>query len=395
VPISSRFRDAARLSLGGLGDARAAARAAGRPLIDLGMGEPREEVPAAVRDRAAQALAPYLPYPRPGGTPELREAIAGWSRRRFGRDLDPERAILPTSGSKEAIFSLPLLVVDRAAGKDVVVVTTPGYPIAAAGALYAGAEVLELPLREEHGFLPDLAAIPGEVWPRIAAFWINYPNNPTGAAADAAFLAELARRARAHDFVLACDEAYWELWLERPSASALELDDLRNVLVLCSLSKRGSMPGYRSGFVAGDPELIAAFRTLRSQTGTVPPAFVQAAAAAAWADDDQPSRLREVLGRRREVLAAALTDAGFRCTGELAVFTWAAVPAGETSASVTDWLLANGVLVAGGHLFGAAGEGFVRFASVATDTEIAAAAAVIRAFGAAPTRSRRRVTPGE
>jgi acetylornithine aminotransferase len=378
--LSSRFQAANRYSLGELGDARAQARAEGRALIDLGMGEPREPVPAAVREAAIAGIAPYLPYPRPGGDPALRESIAAWAQRRFGRQLDPEREIIPTSGSKEAIFSLALLTVDRDAGRDVVVTTTPAYPIPAAGALYAGAELLELPLREEGRFLPDLGAIPAEVWPRIALFWINYPNNPTGAALDRAWLAELAGRAREYDFLLASDEAYWELWLDAPSPSALELEDLSGVLVFGSLSKRGSMPGYRSGFVAGDAELVEAMRRLRTQTGTVPPAFVQSAAAAAWADDEQPARLRELLGRRRRILAGALSAAGFRCCGESAVFIWAAVPDGETSQSVSAWLLEHGLLAAGGHLFGPAGEGYVRFATVATDDEIDAAAELVRAF---------------
>lgn len=382
MALSARFRGASGFHLGALGDARAAARAAGTPLIDLGMGEPRETVPEHVRRGAVDGLLPYLPYPRPGGTPELRGAIAGWAGRRFGVTLDPERQIIPTSGSKEAIFSLALLAVDPAAGKDVVVATTPGYPIPAAGAIYAGASLVELPLLEEHRFLPDLDTVSAEVWSRIAVFWINYPNNPTGAGADAGVIARLAALAREHDFILASDEAYWELWLNEPTASAFALADLRNVLVFGSLSKRGSMPGYRSGFVAGDPSLIGALRTLRSQTGTVPQAFVQAAAAVAWGDDEQPARLRSLLGRRRAVLVEALTAAGFRCTGDSSVFVWAAVPSGWTSAGVADWLLARGVLAAGGHLFGAAGEGYVRFASVATDEEIASAADVIRALGA-------------
>jgi aspartate/methionine/tyrosine aminotransferase len=380
VRLSARFRGAMDYHLGALGDARAAARAAGTPLIDLGMGEPREVVPAYIREQAVQGLLPYLPYPRPGGTVELRTAIAGWTERRFAVGLDPERQIIPTSGSKEAIFSLALLAVDPPAGKDVVVATTPGYPIPAAGAIYAGAELLELPLLEGNRFLPDLDAIPAELWSRIAVFWVNYPNNPTGAGADEAFLARLADLAREYDFILASDEAYWELWLHAPTASALALEDLRNVLVFGSLSKRGSMPGYRSGFVAGDPALIDALRSLRSQTGTVPQAFVQAAAAAAWTDDEQPARLRAVLGRRRAVLVGALTATGFRCSGESSVFVWAAVPDGSTSTGVAAWLLERGVLAAAGNLFGAAGDGYVRFASVATDDEIAAAADVIRRF---------------
>jgi acetylornithine aminotransferase len=344
------------------------------------MGEPREPVPPTIRDHARSALGDYMPYPRTVGREALRQAIAGWANRRFAVDLDPACQILPTSGSKEAIFSLALLLVDAASGRDLVVTTTPGYPIPAAGALYAGARLVELPLLEENGFVPDLDAIAPDDWERIAVFWINYPNNPTGATLSQSLLAGLGRRAREYDFVLACDEAYWELWLDQPSPSAFELADLENVLVFGSLSKRGAMPGYRSGFVAGDQRLIEALRSFRSQTGTTSPEFIQAAAAAAWADDEMPARLRERLGHRRAILENALQDSGFRCTGDTCVFIWAAVPPGATSAGVAERLISSGVLTAPGPMFGPSGEGYVRVAAVATDAEVETAADLIRSL---------------
>jgi acetylornithine aminotransferase len=387
--VPDRVQKALAYSLGNLGELRASARAQGRTLIDLGMGEPREPVSPAVGEALAAAIPERSGYPRTGGIEPLRQAIAAWAGRRYGIDLDPAAQIIPTAGSKEAIFSLALIAVDADAGRDVVVTTTPGYPIPAAGGRYAGARVLELPLLEANRFLPDLDAIDDETWSRIALFWVNYPNNPTGAAADPAFLAGLAARAREHGFLLCSDEAYSELWRSAPPASALALEDLTNVLTFGSLSKRAAMAGYRSGFVAGDPEAIALLRAFRTQTGTTAPEFVQRAAAVAWLDDATPARLREIFGRRRAVLAGALQRAGFRCGGELSLFIWAAVPDGETSSSVAEALLARDVLVAPGDMFGAAGAGYVRLAVVAADEEIERAAAIIESLTAQPVDSSR------
>src|SRR5262249_24329816 len=203
-------------------------------------------------------------------------AIAGWISRRFAADVAPDD-VMPTLGSKEAIFSFAQVVLDPPGGKDVVVITEPSYPVYERGAGVAGARVELLPLREEHGFLPDLDAVAAETWDRAALVWVNYPNNPTCACAPLELYERLAALARAHDFVLASDEAYTELWFTEPPASALQLDDLTNVLVFNTLSKRSSMTGYRSGFVTGDPEPIAALRHFRPSIGPAPQEVVQRA----------------------------------------------------------------------------------------------------------------------
>ena len=254
---------------------------AGRRVIDFGVGDPREETPALVRDALKEAIGPISSYPRAAGLPPLRGAIAAWAERRYGARLDADTQILPTLGSKELVFSLAQAVLDPAAGKDLVLTTAPGYPIPERGARYAGGDVARLRLTEERQFLPDLDAIGDERWSRASVLWLNYPNNPTGAVAPLSFLADAAERCRAHDVLLASDEAYSELWFgEEAPPGALQLGDLSNVLVLNTLSKRSSMTGYRSGFAAGDPTLIAALQRLRPAVGVTPQEFVQRASVA-------------------------------------------------------------------------------------------------------------------
>ena len=153
-------------------------------------------------------------YPRALGLPELREAIADWVGRRFGVVLDPEREVIPTLGSKEAICSFAQVALDPGSGRDTVVVTEPGYPVAERGTRFAGGEVVHLPLLEERGFLPDLDGVDPAIWRRAAVVWTNYPNNPTGVTAPRSFYERLASLAAEHDFLVASDEAYSELWFE-------------------------------------------------------------------------------------------------------------------------------------------------------------------------------------
>jgi histidinol-phosphate/aromatic aminotransferase/cobyric acid decarboxylase-like protein len=160
-----------------LTDARARLLAAGVDVIDFGIGEPREETPPFLREAVARAIEPVSRYPLAEGLPELRAAIAGWAARRFGVALDPDTEIVPTLGSKEAVFHLA-----AALGGELVVVPQPAYPVYERGAVFAGKSVHEVPLRAADGFLPDLDAVPADVWARTAILWLNYPNNPTAAA---------------------------------------------------------------------------------------------------------------------------------------------------------------------------------------------------------------------
>jgi succinyldiaminopimelate transaminase len=378
VPLSPVLRTTATYPFVRLNEAAAARRAQGLEVIDLGMGDPREPTDPAILQALRDGLRERMGYPAAVGLPELREAVTGWVERRFGVALDADTQVIPTLGSKEAIFSFAQVVLDVSGGRDTVVVTEPGYPVSGRGAVFAGARVVELPLREEHRFLPALDDVPREVWERTALVWLNSPNNPTGAVAPLELLARLAALAREHDFVLASDEAYSELWFDEPPPSALQLGDLTNVVVFNTLSKRSSMTGFRSGFVAGDTALVAALRRFRPNVGTAPQEFVQRASVVAWADEDHVVRARATYRRKRELLLDALERKGLRDAGGPAtMYLWIAVPAGETSESHAARLLQAGVLVTPGSYLGPSGEGYVRYALVPTEEECARAAAIL------------------
>ena len=356
-----------------LNEAARRVEARGVEVIDFGTGDPREPTDPKIKQALIDGLRDRMGYPAAVGLAELREAIAAWAQRRFGTTLDPDTEIIPTLGSKEAIFSFAQVVVDIERGKDTVAYTEPGYPVYERGALFAHARALALPLLEENGFLPDLDAIDEWTLNRLAVLWVNYPNNPTGATAPLNFYEQAAELARTHGFVLASDEAYTELWFDEPPASALQLDDLTNVAVFNTLSKRSSMTGYRSGFVAGDPELVAALRAFRPTVGTAPQEFVQRASVVAWGDETHVERARETYGRKRQLFLEFFARKGVRVTGSAAtMYLWLAVPRSEVSESseaFAERLLEHGVLVAPGSYLGAAGEGYVRLALVPSEDD--------------------------
>ncbi len=353
--------------------------AAGIEIFDFGQGDPREPTDPLIRQALVDALPETRGYPKAEGLPELREAIAGWLGRRFGIEVDPETEIVPTLGSKEAIFSFAQVVVDPVGGKDTVLVTEPGYPVPERGALFAGARVVHVPLAEENRFLPDLDALDPDTLARTAVLWLNYPNNPTAAVAPLDLYERAAELAAEHDFLLASDEAYSELWFHEPPPSALEVSDRSNVVVFNTLSKRSSMTGYRSGFVAGPGWVMDALRAYRPTVGTAPQEFVQRASVAAWNDEEHVVRARDVYRRKREVLLGALEALGWRVAGsDATMYLWVAVPAGESSEECAARLLAHGVVVAPGAYLGPSGEGYVRLALVPTVEDCERAATILR-----------------
>jgi succinyldiaminopimelate transaminase len=349
-------------------------------LIDFGKGDPREPTDARIRKALADNLTEISTYPLAEGLPELRRAVAGWCSRRFAVELDPDTEIIPTYGSKEAIFLLAQIVIDRDADKRLVVTTEPGYPVPDRGAAFAGADVLQLPLLEANGFLPDLDAVDRDVWERTAIVWINYPNNPTGAVAPLGFLERLAELSAEHEFLLASDEAYTELWFDEPPHSGLEVRGRGNVAVFNTLSKRSSMTGYRSGFVAADAELVAALKQFRPSAGTAPQEFVQRASVVAWNDEEHVRQTRDVYRRKREALLATLVRKGVRVAGSTAtMFLWLEVPNGKSSEDFATRLLEHGLIVSPGTFFGPAGEGYWRMALVPTVDECRRAAEILEA----------------
>jgi acetylornithine aminotransferase len=239
----------------------------------------------------------------------------------------------------------------------------PGYPTYEVGARFAGLEPVKVPLTAENRFLLEPEAVGEEVLRETPLYWVNSPHTPTGAAAPRDYLARVARAAVEYGFVLVSDECYCDTYFGEPPPSTLELQ-VENVLAVFSCSKRSGMTGYRTGFVAGDPDLVATLKRFRSHPGVASPDFVNAAAVAAWSDDAHALERREALREKRELFLRFFERRGIRCEGsDATLYLWVRVPAGETSESYALALLERGIVVAPGTAFGA-GEGYVRVALV-------------------------------
>ena len=361
-----------------LEEARRRLHAEGVDVIDLGKGDPNEPTDPIIRRALVDALPERAPYPLAQGLPELRAAVAAWCERRFGVTVDPDTEIVPTYGSKEAIFSLAQVLVDPRSDKRLVVFGEPAYPVYERGALFAGAEVHTLPLVRENGFLPDLDAVEGDTWRRTAIVWVNYPNNPTGALAPLSFYERLTELAERFDFAIASDEAYSELWFDEPPASALQVADRSRVILFQTLSKRSSMTGYRSGFVAAPAEVIGALKSYRPTVGTAPQDFVQRASVVAWSDERHVEETRARYAAKRDVLMPALAKKGWEVVASKAtMYLWVAIPTGEPGEAVAARLLEHGLLVSPGTFFGPSGEGYWRIALVPTLEECRRAAEIL------------------
>ena len=286
---------------------------------------------------------------------------------------------MPTYGSKEAIFSLAQVLVDPHSEKRLVTYCEPAYPVYERGALFAGADVHTLPLLRENDFLPDLDAVDDDTWRRTAIVWVNYPNNPTGALAPLSFYERLAELAERFDFAIASDEAYTELWFDEPPVSALQVADRSRVIVFQTLSKRSSMTGYRSGFVAAPPEVIAALKSYRPSVGTAPQEFVQRASVVAWGDERHVEETRARYAAKRDVLLPVLAAQGLggRRKRRDACTSGSRFPPARAPKRLPSGCSSTGVLVSPGTFFGPSGEGYIRFALVPTLEECERAATII------------------
>ena len=353
-----------------------AMRAAGEPLLDFSIGDPREPTPAFVPEALRRSIPAVSQYPTTSGLPELRRSIAAYVQRRFGIDVDPDTQVLPTAGSKEAIFSTPLAFVDRQAGA-AVVWATPGYPIYERGALLAGAEGFPVTLAGDFVLRPE--QIPDEVWDRTALVWANYPHNPTGAVIDRKGLDDLYLRARTSGAWFCSDECYVDIYEGEPPPSILQVagPGSPGVLSYLSLSKRSGMTGYRTAAIVGDPEGISTLKDLRTSTGTASPEFVQKAAITAWDDDAHTAERRDIFAAKRAILRTAFEDTGHEVVASRAgIYIWARV---GDDVAVAQRLLARGIVVSPGRAFGAGGEGFLRLALIPTLDETQQATEVLKA----------------
>lgn len=351
-----------------------AAIAAGKDVINLGVGDPDRPTPEFIVDAMAAAIRKpqHHRYPYDDGAPEFKREAAAWFGRRFGMEVDPAAEVLSVIGTKEALGHLPLACVNPG---DVALVPQPGYPVYNSATIFAGGTPFVMPLAESRGWLPDLDAIPRDVLDRAAVMFINYPNNPTGAICDLAFMEKCVRLAERHDFVVVSDAAYSEMWFDSPPPSILQVAGARERCVeLHSLSKTFNMTGWRLGFAVGNREIVAALAKVKGNVDSGQFAAIQEAGAAAMAriDGAEVREIREMYRRRRDALLPSLQRAGFGVRAPAATFyVFSRCPAGMDSMGCATRLLEEANVVAiPGVGFGAAGEGYVRFALCAEQGRI-------------------------
>ena len=353
-------------------------RAAGIDVISLGIGDPDLPTPKPVIEAlAAGARDPAThQYPTNRGSDEFRHAAADFYRARFGVELDPGSEIVPALGGKEAVGHMAMALLDPG---DVCLSPDPGYPPYTSGPVFAGAEVHYLPLRAEHGFLPDLDSIPEDVLRRANLLFLDYPNNPTGAVVQDGYFERAVTLARVNDLVVVHDNAYSELCYDGYVApSFLETPGAKEVGVeIFSLSKGWNMTGWRAGLVSGNSEVVERYRHLKTNLDSGMFEAVQRATAAALTDArDFPREMSAVYQRRRDLLTDALTAIGLDVQLPKATpYFWVPVPDGHTSTSFTELVLEEAaVVVSPGPSFGPSGEGFVRLSMTVSDERLQEAA---------------------
>jgi len=360
--------------------------------ISLGIGEPRHATPQLVLDALAKATAQLAAYPATAGLPALRESCVTWMQRRYGLKLDAATQVLPVNGSREALFAFAQTVIDPT--RDAVVVCpNPFYQIYEGAALLAGAKTYYAPSDPALNFNVNWDSVPADIWAKTQLLFVCSPGNPTGAVMPMSDWEKLFALSDQYGFVIASDECYSEIYFreEAPlggleAATKLGRTDFKNLVAFTSLSKRSNVPGMRSGFVAGDANILKQFLLYRTYHGSAMSGMVQAASIAAWDDEAHVVANREQYRQKfaavtpllEAVMDVRLPDAGF--------YLWAAVPGGDDVAFARDLLAQYNVTVLPGSYLAREAQGFnpgagrIRMALVAETAECLEAAQRIVAF---------------
>ncbi len=365
MQFSSRVLSISKYPTAQLTAKKKALAAAGKTVYDFGAGDPIEPTPSFIREAVGPAVPAVSQYPTVRGAVELRRSIAGYLERRFKVTLDPEREIIPCTGSKEAIYNFAFLFIEPGSAKNIIIGPSPGYFVMERSAIVLGAEYYPYHLTPENRFLLDLATVPEAVLKRTAIVWLNYPHNPTGVECDRAYLERQIEIARRYDIVVASDECYVDIYFgTTPPPSVLEIGT-KGVVAFHSCSKRSGMTAYRTGFLAGDAEIVQAYAAFRDTLGVAQPIYTQLAAAKAWGDDDHVVERRKIFKQKRDFFLDFLTSMNLEVTPTNSTFyLWVKAPAGMTGNHYCDRLLEEGIVVSPGSSFGPGCEEFFRVALV-------------------------------
>lgn len=365
-----------------------------KPIL-LSIGEPKHPTPIIIRDALVDNLSGLSQYPATKGIPELRQTISAWLERRFKLNpgsIDPDRHVLPCNGTREALFSLAQAVVDPNKNAKVLM-PNPFYQIYEGAALLAGATPVFMNATRETGYLPDLMAVPDQVWADCQLIYICSPSNPSGAVMAHESMAHLIQLSERFNFVIASDECYSEIYSDEGSpppgllevAQAEGVHDFRRMVVFHSLSKRSNAPGLRSGFVAGDAELLKKFLLYRTYHGAALSVPVQKASIAAWQDESHVIENRALYRQKFSAVCDILNGVLDFTIPEAGFYLWPQVP-GDDQTFARSLLAATHVTVLPGSFLSREtqeinpGAGHVRMALVAPLQDCIEAAHRIKEF---------------
>ena len=361
--------------------------------ISLGIGEPRHATPQLVLDALARSTDELASYPPTAGSPAMRQACAGWIQRRYGLTLDAGAQILPVNGSREALFAFAQAVVDPNRPRATVICPNPFYQIYEGAALLAGARLYYVPSDPSRNFNINWDNIPEAVWADTQLVYVCSPGNPTGAVMPMSDWETLFERSRRYGFVIASDECYSEIYFrEDPPLGSLEaaakvgVTNFKNLVAFTSLSKRSNVPGMRSGFVAGDANLMKQFLLYRTYHGCAMSGMVQAASIAAWNDEAHVVANRAMYREKFATVTPMLADVLDVRLPDAAFYLWAGVPGGDDESFARELLAQYNVTVLPGRYLAREeggsnpGAGRIRMALVAETEECVEAARRIVEF---------------
>jgi len=344
----------------------AEAKAQGKDVISLGIGDPDRPTPQHIIDRLVEESAKPAnhQYPSSVGLLEYRQAVAQWYELRFGVEVDSKTEIVSLLGSKEGIAHISFCFLNPG---EISLVTDPGYPVYNIGAILANGQPYAVPLREENGFLPRFADIPAEIAAKAKMMFINYPNNPTGAVASLEFYEEAVAFAQKHQVLICHDAAYSEVYFgQQPPPSFLQIKGAKEVgIEFHSVSKTYNMTGWRVGWAVGNPKVVEVLGKFKSNVDSGVFQAIQYAAITALAGpQDCVAEMRQVYRERRDVVMAGLHKMGWKLQApEASIYVWAPVPKGYNSSTFAELVLEQAdVIITPGIGYGNYGDGYFRIA---------------------------------
>ena len=381
IELSKNIQSTAKYAFAAIDEKVAELTAQGVEVIDFGVGDPKTPPPSFVINQLTTFAEKRKTtgYPSYAGSPEFRKACADYMKREFHVDLDSEKEICSTIGSKEAVFHFPLTLINSG---DVVICPSPGYPPYGSGTKFAGGEVYTVPLLEENDFLIDYEAIPEDICKRAKIIWINYPNSPTGAIAPDSWYKGLIKWAQKNNIVIAADEGcYIEIYFDERPRSILEFAS-EGIITFYSMSKRNNMTGYRSGFVAGDERLVSAFKKVKTNIGSGRPTFMQDVSILALQDTKHIQTMRNEYAEKRKIILSAFAKRNLPpCPSPSTFYLWQKAPEGKTGLDLANALVNIGIVAIPGEAISATttdginpGKNYVRLALVPTMEEVQTAA---------------------